>query len=95
LLHLTNGYCAIPAVRAAGVDEEILPWHEVLHDGPVPGGLDAAIAEAEPLMLWFEPDLFDLLLLRQLVERLPEDTWAQLVMVGQERWRSVSEVEPV
>jgi hypothetical protein len=40
VLHLTNGDCAIPALRATGVDEEILPWREVLHDGPVPAGLD-------------------------------------------------------
>jgi hypothetical protein len=36
LLHLTNGDCAVPALRAAGADGEILPWSEVLHDGPVP-----------------------------------------------------------
>jgi len=36
VLHLTNGDCAVPALRAAGVDGEILPWREVLHDGPVP-----------------------------------------------------------
>ncbi|HEX6582907.1 MAG TPA: hypothetical protein VF056_04825 [Thermoleophilaceae bacterium] len=120
MLHLTNGDCAIPALRAAGVDEEILPWREVLHDGPVPGRLDAgelravrgrflgderplreqderldaAVAEGEELMLWFEADLFDLLLLLQIVERLPLDARARLVLVGQERWRSVTEVEP-
>jgi hypothetical protein len=37
VVHLTNGDCAIPALRAAGVEGEILPWRWVLHDGPVPG----------------------------------------------------------
>jgi hypothetical protein len=120
VLHLTNGDSAIPRLRAAGVDDEILPWREVLHDGPVPGGLGleelrairgrflgdeaplrerderlaAAIREGEPLMLWFEADLFDVLLLLQIVERLPERTPARLVLVGQDRWRSVTEVAP-
>ena len=109
MLHLTNGDCAIPALRAAGVDEESLPWREVLHEGPVPGGLsvdelravrgrflgdervlrerderlDAAVAEGEELMLWFEADLFDVLLLIQIVERLPEEAPARLVLVGE------------
>ena len=119
MLHLTNGDCAVPPLRAAGVEGEILPWHEVLHDGPVPGldpdalravreeflgdgvqlrprdeRLDAAIAEREPLMLWFEADLYDVLLLLQILDRLPDDASARLVLVGQERWRSVTDVAP-
>ena len=118
-LHLTNGDCAIEPLRAAGVDGEILPWREVLHDGPVPGGLDpaelrkvrgevlgderslcarderldAAIREREPLLLWFEADLYDVLLILQIVERLPEDMPARLVLVGQDEWRSVTHVD--
>lgn len=121
MLHLTNGDSAVPALRAAGVDDEILPWSEVLHDGPVPGGLGAgelravrarflgdrdetlarrderlrtAIGTGEPLMLWFEADLYDLLLVIQILARLPAEASARMVLVGQERWRSVTEVEP-
>ena len=56
--------------------------------------LDAAIADGEPLMLWFEADLFDVLLLLQIVERLPAGPPARLVLVGQENWRSVTDVAP-
>jgi hypothetical protein len=109
LLHLTNGDCAVPALRAAGADGEILPWSELLHDGPVPPlepeelravrarflGDDegllarrdqrfaAAIAAREPLMLWFEADLYDVLLLLQILQRLPPEAPARLVLVGQ------------
>lgn len=119
MLHLTNGDCAVPPLRAARVEGEILPWREILHDGPVPNldpealravraeflgeevalraqdeRLDAAIAEDEPLTLWFEADLFDVLLLLQIIERLPDDAPARLVLVGQEAWRSVTDVPP-
>ena len=119
MLHLTNGDCAVPALRAAGAEGEILPWREVLHDGPVPAlppdelravrerflgddarlrerdeRLAAAIAEGEPLMLWFEADLYDVLLLVQILERLPPEAPARLLLVGQDRWESVTEVDP-
>jgi hypothetical protein len=106
-------------LRAAGVEGEIMPWREVLHDGPVPAlppdelrgvrgrflgdegrlaerdeRLAGAIAEGEPLMLWFEADLYDVLLLVQILERLPPDAPAHLVLVGQERWESITEVDP-
>jgi hypothetical protein len=119
LLHLTNGDCAVPALRAAAADGEILPWSEVLHDGPVPQlepeelravrarfldgdeallarrdqRLATAIAANEPLTLWFEADLYDVLLMLQILERLPPETPARLVLVGQEEWRSVTEVD--
>jgi hypothetical protein len=98
VLHLTNGDCAGPALRAAGVEGEIMPWREVLHDGPVPAlppdelrevrerflgdevrlrsrdeRLAGAVAAGEPLMLWFEADLYDVLLLVQILERLPPE----------------------
>jgi hypothetical protein len=120
VLHLTNGDSVIAPLRAAGAAGEILPWREVLHDGPVPAlgpeelravrarflgdqdgllerrdnRLEAAIDGREPLMLWFEADLFDVLLLMQILERLPPGVPARLALVGQDMWRSVSEMEP-
>ncbi len=121
MLHLTNGDSAVPALRAAGIEGEILPWREVLHDGPVPGGLsraelrtvrgkflggeeprlraqeerlDRALAGREPIVLWFEADLFDVLLLIQILERVPHGAPVRLVLVGQEQWTSVTHVEP-
>jgi hypothetical protein len=39
MLHVTNGDAAADAIRAAGIPGEILPWRDVLHEGPVPAGL--------------------------------------------------------
>jgi hypothetical protein len=55
--------------------------------------LAAAIAGREQLMLWFEADLYDMLLLLQILERLPPEARARLVLVGQDEWRSVTEVD--
>lgn len=42
MLHLTNGTAVIPLMRAAGVSGRVVPWNDVLHDGPVPAGLNPA-----------------------------------------------------
>lgn len=42
MLIVTNGDCAADAMRAAKLDADILPWQDVLHDGPVPAGLSLA-----------------------------------------------------
>lgn len=39
ILHITNGDSTVCLLQAAGIDGEYLPWRDVLHDGPVPGGL--------------------------------------------------------
>jgi hypothetical protein len=39
MLHVTNGDSAAELIRGAGVEGAILPWRDVLHDGPVPAGL--------------------------------------------------------
>lgn len=41
-LHLTNGSAVIPPMRAAGIVGAIVPWDDVLHEGPVPAGLSIA-----------------------------------------------------
>jgi len=38
LLHITNGDTAAALLAAADLGGEILPWRDVLHDGPVPVG---------------------------------------------------------
>jgi len=40
-LHVTNGDVAAEVVRAAHVGGTVLPWRDVLHEGPVPTGLPA------------------------------------------------------
>jgi hypothetical protein len=42
ILHVTNGDAAAERILAAGVGGEILVWHDVLHEGPVPGRLGFA-----------------------------------------------------
>lgn len=45
-LLITNGDCTTDGLRQAGAPGELLPWRDVLHDGPVPAGLPmAALAE--------------------------------------------------
>lgn len=39
MLHVTNGDHAADAIRAAGIPGEVLPWRDVLHEGPVPAGI--------------------------------------------------------
>jgi hypothetical protein len=38
MLHVTNGAAAADAIRASEIAGEILPWRDVLHEGPVPAG---------------------------------------------------------
>lgn len=42
MLHVTNGDIVAELIRDAGLPGEILPWRDVLHEGPVPAGLDPA-----------------------------------------------------
>ena len=42
LLHITNGTAVIDNMRDAGVEGRIVPWNDVLHEGPVPAGLNVA-----------------------------------------------------
>jgi hypothetical protein len=42
VLHLTNGQAIIPKIREANIRGTIVPWEDVLHEGPVPAGLNTA-----------------------------------------------------
>jgi Domain of unknown function (DUF1835) len=127
MLHVTNGDFAVPRLRAAGVRGDVLPWRDVLHEGPVPAGLDdaglravrarflaggteldedevatslaerdarlaSAARDGEPITLWFESDLYDVLQLLQILERIPP-TQAALALVDRDPWRGVAELE--
>lgn len=39
MLHITNGDMANQWLQSAGIGDECLAWSDVLHEGPVPGGL--------------------------------------------------------
>ena len=39
ILNITNGDSAVTIMREAEIPGDFLPWRDVLHDGPVPGGL--------------------------------------------------------
>ena len=39
-LHLTNGDITVDLLRRAGLASQALAWADVLHEGPVPAGLD-------------------------------------------------------
>ena len=41
-LHVTNGDIAAELIRATGIGGTVLPWRDVLHEGPLPGGLSLA-----------------------------------------------------
>lgn len=40
MLHVTNGDIAAELIHDAGLPGDIIPWRDVLHEGPVPAGLD-------------------------------------------------------
>src|SRR3954469_20325879 len=46
-LHVTNGDALVPAIERAAPGGLVLPWRDVLHEGPVPSGLSEAGLRAE------------------------------------------------
>jgi hypothetical protein len=53
--------------------------------------LDEAVCTAERIVLWFESDLYDVLQLAQIAERIPDGD-AELVLVGVDRFRGVADL---
>ena len=51
VLHITNGDSAVDVIRRAGLPGEVLPWRDVLHEGPVPPGL--SLDELRPIRARF------------------------------------------
>jgi hypothetical protein len=136
MLHVTNGDSAAGTIRRSGVEGEVLPWRDVLHDGPVPARvtdaelrevrarfladrgwaaygealadveardarLARALSEGEPVVLWFEHDLYDQLQLLQLLDRLAEGGaggGVEMICVGEfpgvERFLGLGQLTP-
>src|SRR4051812_31268852 len=104
-------------MRQARVAGDIVPWRDVLHEGPVPPlspaelrpvraeylsrlgpptaadieadlrardeRLGAALESGEPVVLWFEHDLYDQLQLIQILAGLPDGPSAvELICIG-------------
>ena len=61
ILNITNGDSAVAIMEQAGITGTLLPWRDVLHDGPVPKGLtleELSAVRAEFIIGcgWGEPD---------------------------------------
>lgn len=123
MLHLTNGDCAVPSLRAAGVEDEVVSWADVLHNGPVPGDpshaelravrarflgvpeddlrarderLEVATAVGEEVVLWFEADLFDMLNVLQILDRVPVAAHADARLVlARHAWAAFTAPTPL
>jgi hypothetical protein len=54
VLHITNGDCAVDVLRKAGMQGDVLPWRDVLHEGPVDTSL--ALEELSRLRARFIAD---------------------------------------
>ena len=46
MLHLTNGSVFLSRLHDLGVPGRIVPWDDVLHEGPVRGGLSVTAMRA-------------------------------------------------
>ena len=117
VLHVTNGDSTVAIMERARLTGDLVPWRDVLHEGPVPplpagelrrvraeylatvgtaGAADveadlrarderlaAAIADGEPVVLWFEHDLYDQLQLVQVLAGLSDrPEHVELICVG-------------
>ncbi len=51
ILHIATGDCAADVIRRAGLGGGVLPWQDVLHEGPVPAGL--SLDELRPVRARF------------------------------------------
>jgi len=114
VLHVTNGDSTVDGIEGTGIGGDVLPWRDVLHEGPVPAGLDAAQLRAvraeflaahgwgdaatleaeltarderlaaalgaEPVVLWFEHDLYDQLQLLQVLDAVDGSAGVEAIL---------------
>jgi hypothetical protein len=63
MLHVTNGDSAVPGIEGTGVGGDVLPWRDVLHEGPVPPGDAAELRAVRARFLadcgWGEPEAIE------------------------------------
>lgn len=57
-LHVTNGDMTVPRIQGTGLAERIMPWRDVLHEGPVPDVPDAELRRIRSAFLGVGADLF-------------------------------------
>jgi hypothetical protein len=57
-LHVTNGDMTVPRLRGTGLAERIMPWRDVLHEGPVPDVPDHELRRIRSAFLGVAGDLF-------------------------------------
>ena len=85
-LHITNGDCAAGTLREFLPDRVVITA-DVLWEGPVPPWSNAAIDEAgsyDEVVLWFEHDLFDqLLLIRTLTMLSKANPNVTMICIGE------------
>lgn len=75
-LHVTNGDAAAERILAAGMAGAVLPWRDVLHEGPVPAGL--SLDDLTPVRAAFIGDAgWD-----DPVEVLPRLRWRDAMLAG-------------
>ena len=58
ILHITNGDVAADLIKESSLTGDVLPWRDVLHDGPVPG--DLKLEELSEVRVSFLADAFHL-----------------------------------
>ncbi len=58
-LHVTNGDMTVPGLHATGLAERIMPWRDVLHEGPVPEVTDAELRRVRAEFLGIPTALFE------------------------------------
>jgi hypothetical protein len=82
-LHITNGDCAADTLRTF-LPDPVKITCDVLHDGPIvpaPAWLAAATGEYDEVVLWFEHDLFDQLLLIRALDALHDQSNLSLICI--------------
>jgi hypothetical protein len=57
-LHVTNGDSTVPGLRGTGLVQEVMPWRDVLHEGPVPDVPDAELRRVRSAFLGVDGDVF-------------------------------------
>jgi hypothetical protein len=68
-LHVTNGDAIVPEIESVAPDDPVLPWRDVLHEGPVPGGLGEAALRVERALFLARAGWGDAVILLDAFER--------------------------